>query len=143
MSDERIDELRGEMDQVIAEMEYLTGKLRELRRKQHELATARLMASPRVVAGPLSFRPIPEPNGGDAGANGHKVDSGASESPRCRVLTHPTCGIPCATCDDGGRPDGEARAAEELGTMSCGCVFCDLDCGHPDGVPCTRFGEAA
>lgn len=86
MSDERIDELRGEMDQVIAEMEYLTGKLRHLRRRQHEIATARLMASPRVVAGPFTLQ--------------ENMDDGPAARSGARVLTHPTCGIPCARCDD-------------------------------------------
>lgn len=64
----------------------------------------RQTASPRVVAGPLR---LVEAESLDAKVARARAQIAAGESTPI-ILTHPTCAIPCASCDDDGRPDGEA-----------------------------------
>lgn len=92
---------QDEMDRVIADLERQVDRLKAIRAQQLMQVTA----SPRVVAGPLRLWSEPGPEVGGSVGSGPQVDHKENVSPRCGVLTHPTCGIPCATCDDDGRPD--------------------------------------
>ncbi|MHB1065501.1 MAG: hypothetical protein ACYC1Z_13605 [Georgenia sp.] len=74
--------LQEELDEAIGEVRYVLRKLEALRQKQLD----QQVAPPSVIAGPLSFLEV-------------RRDRLSAER-ESRVLTHPTCGIPCATCDD-------------------------------------------